>query len=70
MSYIKDLKSRKKNLQVLEEKAYQKALKNPSLDNISELNNIRMSIKIIDSRVENYGKSGAYMEEIYIPHIL
>lgn len=67
MSYIKDLKNRKKKLKVLEEKSYQKALKNPSFDNINELNNLRMSIKIIDSRIENFGKEGAYIEEIYLP---
>lgn len=67
MSYIKDLKNRKEKLKVLEEKAYQKALKNTTLLNINELNNLRMSIKIIDSRIENFGKEGTYIEEIYLP---
>lgn len=68
--YLQKLNARKKALSKLEKAVYQETLNNPTIENIDKLNNVRVDLSTVKSRIKNYGKSGAYMEEIYIPHIL
>jgi hypothetical protein len=57
----------KKQLKDIEKKidaALSEMLKDPSMENISTLNNLRTNKEIVKSRIENYGK------EVFLPNFI
>ena len=67
--YLQKLNVRKKELIKLENEVYQETLKNPTMENIDKLNNVRVDLKTVKSRIKNYGLTDTYIEEFYLPNI-
>jgi len=67
--YLQKLNARKKALSKLEKAVYQETLNNPTIENIDKLNNVRVDLSTVKSRIKNYGLPDTYVEEFYLPNI-
>lgn len=69
VGYRSSLRNRLAELIIQESEAYNLTLLNPSLENIDKLNNLRMDIKTVKSRIANINRPSS-IEEYYLPNII
>lgn len=67
MDYQRELRNKIAQAERQCDAAYTEVLRNPSYENISQLNNARMNLETAKSRLENYGKNMDYIPERVLP---
>lgn len=68
ISYRKQLEDQLSKAKKNVDEAYAQTLQDPSMININRLNNARMELKTIKSRIENFGKPAKGIEEYHLPN--